>query len=156
MKKVLITLDFDPSSKKVAEQGYALAKAMNAQVILLHVVADSLYYSPLIMSTMTELVSFNSAEFIQTTDEKGIKKAAQYYLDKVKIQLDDEAIKTKVETGDFADVILETANHLHADIIVMGSHSRKWLEEIIMGSVTDKVLRNTKIPLFIVPTKKQK
>jgi nucleotide-binding universal stress UspA family protein len=37
----------------------------------------------------------------------------------------------------------------------MGSHSRKWLEKIVMGSVTEKVLNQTSIPLFIVPTKKQ-
>jgi len=44
---------------------------------------------------------------------------------------------------------------LNADIIVMGSHSRKWLESIIMGSETEVVLKKTVIPLFIVPTKKQ-
>jgi len=36
----------------------------------------------------------------------------------------------------------------------MGSHSQKWLENIIMGSVTKEVLRKTTIPLFIIPTKK--
>jgi nucleotide-binding universal stress UspA family protein len=39
---------------------------------------------------------------------------------------------------------------------VMGSHSQKWLESILLGSVTEEVLRKTNIPLFIVPTKKQK
>jgi len=43
---------------------------------------------------------------------------------------------------------------LHADIIVMGSHSRRWLENIVMGSVTEEVLHHTSIPLFIIPTKK--
>jgi nucleotide-binding universal stress UspA family protein len=36
----------------------------------------------------------------------------------------------------------------------MGSHVGKWSEVIIMGSVTEKVLHNTKVQLFIVPTKK--
>jgi nucleotide-binding universal stress UspA family protein len=35
----------------------------------------------------------------------------------------------------------------------MGSHSRRWLEKILMGSVTETVLHKTTIPLFIVPTK---
>jgi nucleotide-binding universal stress UspA family protein len=48
------------------------------------------------------------------------------------------------------------ADELHADIIILGSHSRKWLENIIMGSVTEKVLHNTKIPLLIVPTRNKK
>jgi nucleotide-binding universal stress UspA family protein len=38
----------------------------------------------------------------------------------------------------------------------MGSHSRKWLENIVMGSVTEKVLHHTSIPLFIIPTKHNK
>jgi len=38
---------------------------------------------------------------------------------------------------------------------VMGSHSRKWLENIILGSEAENVLKMTAIPLFIVPTKKQ-
>ena len=58
--------------------------------------------------------------------------------------------------GDFADSILEAAKEVHADIIVVGSHSRKWLENIVMGSVTEKVLHHTSIPLLIVPTKQKK
>jgi nucleotide-binding universal stress UspA family protein len=38
----------------------------------------------------------------------------------------------------------------------MGSHSQKWLENIIMGSVTEKVLHHTSIPIFIIPTKQKK
>jgi len=45
---------------------------------------------------------------------------------------------------------------MHEDIIVMGSHSRRWFDEILMGSVTETVLHNTSVPLFIIPTKKQK
>ena len=47
MKKILIALDYNPSAEKIAEAGYALAKATNAAVILMHVVADPVYYSNL-------------------------------------------------------------------------------------------------------------
>ncbi len=60
-----------------------------------------------------------------------------------------------VKEGDFAESILNAAKEVNADIIVVGSHSRKWMENIVMGSVTEKVLHHTTIPLFIVPTKKQ-
>jgi nucleotide-binding universal stress UspA family protein len=40
------------------------------------------------------------------------------------------------------------------DIIVMGSHSTKWLEEIVMGRVINEVLQHTDIPLIIIPTRK--
>ena len=69
--------------------------------------------------------------------------------------LGDATIQTVIEEGDFADSILKTAKRVHADLIVMGSHSRKWLESIVMGSVTEEVLHQTTIPLYIVPTKKR-
>ena len=56
----------------------------------------------------------------------------------------------------YTDTILETAKEIGADIVVMGSHSRRWLENILMGSVAEKVLRDTEIPLFIVPLKNKK
>jgi nucleotide-binding universal stress UspA family protein len=40
---------------------------------------------------------------------------------------------------------------LDVDVIVMGSHSRRGLEKILMGSVAEKVLRNSTLPLFIIP-----
>jgi nucleotide-binding universal stress UspA family protein len=86
----------------------------------------------------------------------GLKKASLQYLDKTKQHLGDKTIQTIVKEGDFADTILETAKEIHAEIIVVGSHSRKWLENVVMGSVTEEILHHTTIPLFIVPTKKGK
>ena len=45
LKKILIALDYDPTAKKVAEAGYTLAVAMNAEVTLLHVISDPVYYA---------------------------------------------------------------------------------------------------------------
>ena len=73
----------------------------------------------------------------------------------VQQHLGDETIQTMVEEGDFAETILRTAEETQSDIIVIGSHSQKWLENIVMGSVTEKVMNHSPIPLFIVPTRKQ-
>jgi len=83
-----------------------------------------------------------------------LRNASRQFLDKAKHHLGDKNIKTVVKEGDLSESILKTANELKADIIVMGSHSRKWLENIVMGSVTESVLHHTKIPLLIIPTKK--
>jgi nucleotide-binding universal stress UspA family protein len=47
MKKVLIALDYEPPAQKIAETGYILAKAMNAEIVLLHVLSDANYYASL-------------------------------------------------------------------------------------------------------------
>jgi nucleotide-binding universal stress UspA family protein len=151
MKKVLIALDYDPTAQKVADTGYSLAKAMNARTVLLHVIADLTYYSSLNYSPIMGFDTFSNVVETDTTDE--LKTIAQNYLDKSKQYLGDETIETVVKNGDFGETILQTAKDLNADIIVMGTHSRRGLDKILMGSVAEKVLHRSLIPLFIIPTK---
>jgi len=155
MKKVLIALDFNPTSQKVAEEGYSLVKSLGAEVILFHVVVDPLYY------TSTEnfpIVGYTGSLItpLQFLNAEETKKESKLFLEKIKQHLGDDNIQTLVKEGDFADLILKTAEELQVDMIVMGSHSRRWLEEILLGSVTEKVLHHSNIPLFIIPTHKLK
>jgi len=154
MKKVLIALDYDPTAQKVAEVGHLLAKSMGAEVVLLHVVSDPIYYSTPEYSPIMGFSGYMEMTPLQLDSADGLLKASLQYLEKSKRHLGDESIKTLVKDGDFAEAILKTASEIHADIIVMGSHGRKWLEKIIMGSVAEKVLSHSSIPLFIIPTKK--
>jgi nucleotide-binding universal stress UspA family protein len=156
MNKILIALDYDPTAQKVAEKGYALAKSMKADVILLHVSREAIYYSSLQTNPIMGFEGFDNKDFTQYVTNEGLDKASHYFLEKIKNHLHDESITIMVEKGDFADAIISSARKLHADLIVMGSHSKRWLEQILIGSVTEKVLRQTTCPLFIVPTKKQK
>jgi len=154
IKKVLIALDYDPTAQKVAEQGYSLAKTMGAQVILLHVVTDPNYYTTSDYSPIMGFGGFMDVAQFQPGTAEGLKLASQHFLDKTKRHLNDETIQTSVKEGEIANSILKTAKDLHADIIVLGSHSRKWLENIVLGSVAEHVLNHAQIPLFIIPTKK--
>jgi len=145
MKKVLIALDYDQTAQKVAKVGFAMARDMNAEVILLHVISNPvLYYS-----------SYMVVAPVQINSVDDLKEVSQKFLDKTKNDLGDETIQTIIKEGDTAELILESAKKLKADIIVIGTHSRKWLENILMGSVAENVLKHTTLPLFIIPTKKQ-
>ena len=154
MKKVLIALDYNPTAQKVAETGYSLAKSMNAEITLLHVITDPVFYST---SGYSPIMGFDGNVYMgpmKLDSVDGLKNASLQYLNKSKQHLGDKTIQTIVKEGEFAESILDTAKELKADIIVIGSHSRKWLENILMGSVTERVLHHTSIPLLIVPTKK--
>lgn len=153
-KKVLIALDYDPTAKKVAESGFSMASSMNAEVILLHIISDPVYYASTAYSPIMGLSSEMTTFPAQLSNIEGLKEVSLDFLEKFKHHLGDENIKTLVEEGDFASTILKTAKSIHADIIVMGSHSKKWLENIVLGSVTSDVLRETMVPLFVIPTKK--
>ena len=154
-RKVLIALDYNPTAQKVAEVGYAMAKAMHAEVTLLHVIADPVYYSTAEYSPIMGFTGYMDASLLQLTND-ALKKASYHFLDKSKHHLGDTTIKTHVSEGDFADTIVKFAKEIHTDMIVLGSHSRKWLDEVLMGSVTEKVLHHSTIPLFIIPTKQKK
>lgn len=155
MKKILIALDYDPSAQQIAETGFAFAKSMNGQVILLHVTSDSVYYSSLDYSPILGYDSFSNLGMIQSNTVEELHKAAHNYLETTRQHLGDDTIETVVKDGDFGDVILSTANEMNVDLIIMGSHGRRGLDKILMGSVAEKVLRHTNIPLFIIPTKKE-
>ncbi|MFA6676539.1 MAG: universal stress protein [Bacteroidales bacterium] len=155
MNKILIALDYDPTAQKVAEIGFTLAQAMKAEVILLHVITDITYYSSTNYSPIVGYTGMMDMTPINMDSIESLVNASKDFLSKMKKHLGDEEIKTIVHEGDFAESIIDVAKKQHADMIVMGSHSRKWLENIIMGSVTEKVLKESTLPLFIVPTKKR-
>jgi len=154
IKKVLIALDYDVTAKKVAEIGFSFAKGMSAKVILIHIIADSTYYSTLEYSPVFGFLGFSTDDSSHLLEADGLKNATTHFLNKVKQHLGDETIQTLVKEGDFGESILKAAMDLHVDIIVMGSHSRNWLDEVLVGSVTEKVLHHTSIPIFIIPIKK--
>ncbi|MGD0581473.1 MAG: universal stress protein [Bacteroidales bacterium] len=156
MQTILIAMDYDPTAQKVAETGHALAKAMNAKVILLHVISNPVYYSSTEYSPIMGFTGYMDMSQIQLENADGLADASRKYLDKIKDHLGNKDIQTVVTEGDFALSILDTAKETKANIIVMGSHGRRWLDEILMGSVTEKVLHHSSVPLFIVPTKKHK
>jgi nucleotide-binding universal stress UspA family protein len=155
MKKVLIALDYDPTAQKIAEEGFLLATQMSAEVILMHVVSDPVNYAALSYSPIMGFTGYEGEGYMQMEMSDGLKKASEHFLAKAKHHLGDTNIKTLVTEGDFASAILQAAKDVQADIIIMGTHSKKWLEKIVMGSVAESVLRQTTVPLFIIPTKEQ-
>jgi nucleotide-binding universal stress UspA family protein len=155
IKTILIALDYNPTAQKVAETGFSLATSLGAELTLLHVITDPVFYAT---SGFDPIMGFNGYVDVSPTvldSIEGLKSASLQYLNKTKQHLGDATIRTLVKEGDFAETILKTAKELHSDIIVLGSHSQKWLENILMGSVTERVLHQSSVPLFIVPTRKR-
>lgn len=72
MKKILIALDYDPTAQKITAAGYELAKAMNAQSILLHVTSYATYYSSLNYSPIIGFDSFRG--LVETDTQRNYRK----------------------------------------------------------------------------------
>ena len=153
MKKVLIALDYGISAQKIAEKGFELAKSINAKVTLLHVVADHPYYSVI---DSLPFMGFYGNDFFHINNNQSLIESSVNFLQKIKSDLKDDDIEIIAKQGDFPSVIIETATKLNSNIIVLGSHSKNWLESLVMGSVTESVLVETEIPLFIIPIEQYK
>ena len=150
MKKVIIALDYDPSAEKVAKTGYKIAKGMNAEVVLLHVVDEPSYYTSSAYSPVMGFVGFSGPEILEV--DRGLHKEAQRFLKESKKHLGDETIETSVIEGDFVEAVLIAVHTFNADLLVMGSHSRRGIEKLLIGNLAEKILNQIHIPLLAVPT----
>ena len=146
MKTVLIALDYSPTAQEIAQMGYSVAQSICADVVLVHIILDLSHYAPCYLALGT--LQLDSVDYV--------KDASLAFLDRIKDTLGDETIQLCVGEGDCADSILMFAQNKHVDFIVIGTHSHSWFENSLMGSVTKSVLRQSTIPLLIIPTKKTK
>jgi nucleotide-binding universal stress UspA family protein len=154
MKKILIALDYDTTAQKVAEIGFSLGQNQQAEITLLHVTVNPSYYASSVYNPVMGFGGFTNLDLLAPDMIDALKKTSLHFLEKTKLHLGDDKINILVKEGSTAELILETAKELNADIIVIGSHSKSWLENTLMGSVTEHVLHHAAIPLFIIPTKK--
>ncbi|PVW13201.1 universal stress protein [Marixanthomonas spongiae] len=150
MKRILIAIDYHPTSEQVAETGYNLAKKLKAKVCLLHVMAQTRYYG-MEYPSFLGYEGYNFPVNMQMDSE--IQKVAEDYLQKAAAHLDNK-VETKLKKGETATAVLKYADEWKADLIVMGTHSHSFLEKLLMGTEATTVLEKTEVPVLMVPVKK--
>lgn len=152
MKKVLIAIDYHPVSEKVAEAGYELAKNMDAQVCLLHVLDDVGFYGTQYPTFMGYDGYSGMGPDLDLAME--MRNIAEEFIEKAKVHLNDERVSTHIAEGDTAKTILHYAEEWGANVLVMGTHSHSTFEKLLLGTVAGKILEKTNTPLYLIPIKK--
>lgn len=140
MKKILVPVDFSTPSENALKVAAKLAQKNNAELHVLHVIelAESLF----------------GAEQFNVNDEQIIffmklaKKRFSQFLDKD--YLKDIKTTEHVEPGSTSVAISEIVDENQIDMIVMGSSGVSGIEEIVIGSNTEKVVRHSKVPVLVV------
>lgn len=152
MKKFLIAIDYHPSSEKVAKAGYQLAKLVDAEICLIHVMADITHYS-------MQYPSFVGYERFDTRavdiEAENIERFVEDYLQSFTKHFNDPVVCTHLARGKAGKAILDYAEDWNADVVVMGTHSHSTLEKAFVGTIASKVIEKTKKPLYMVPVKKE-
>lgn len=152
MKKIVIAIDYNPTSEQVVKKGYELAKNLNAQICLLHVISDGRYYG---MQYPSFLGYDGFSMPVNYEIQENLAEVASDFVTKAARHLKDENVDTKIVEGDAAEAILKYCNTSKSDILVMGTHSHSLLEKIFMGTTAQTVLEKTKIPVYLVPIKRE-
>jgi len=155
MKKVLIALDYNPTAQKVAEIGYSLVKGADVEVTLMHVMGNPVFYTSTVYEPIMGFGGYIDTDFLEPRILDGLKKASYSFLEKSKHHLGNTGVKVLVTEGETAESIIATAKEMKADLVVVGSHSKQWLEKILMGSVAEKILHENAFPVLVIPTKEK-
>jgi nucleotide-binding universal stress UspA family protein len=142
-KRVLIVTDDSPSALKAAKCGYELAKQLGAKVALMGVVDQSLTEGNVDAGIFPD----------QAAHE--LKKDMEEYLHGVAKDYGN-GIDTEIfaPEGDVKDTVIQMCREWKADMIIAGTHGRKGLNRLLMGSMAEGILRDAKVPVFIVPMDK--
>jgi nucleotide-binding universal stress UspA family protein len=140
MKKILIAVDDGPTSEKIATIGFELGKQLKAEIALISVIDTSFQMD---QSGVTQL------DLAEVTKDD-FRNSQKMLIDKV---FKDHKIWKFLEEGKPFTMILKVAEEWEADLIVLGTHGASGLTHLLMGSVAEKVMRNSTRPLLIIPTK---
>lgn len=147
MKTILAPIDFSGVSDAVVNEAATLARALNGRVILLTVIQP-----PIITSEYAPMME-NLAEITAAGEKAAAKKLADI---EQKLQKDMIPAETIQVNGAPVAHIVEQAQKLGADYVVMGSHGHTAVYDLLVGSTTHGVLMRAKCPLVIVPPKEAK
>lgn len=151
MKKILIPTDFSPASAYGIDLAVSLAKRTGAKVYLFNAAETGSYYLP----TDPLFVAAPAVIMIEGVDTK-LKEAAIEKLNALKKNkiFSGVDVTVKCEISPKAHTsILDYADEIKADVIIMGTKGTSSIPGILLGSTAERVVRFSKRPVIVVPSK---
>lgn len=141
--RILVPVDGSATSTKGLDEAIGLARALKAQVKVVHVVNELLADYTLAPSVYYEKV-------IDAERENGKKTlaAARARAHELDFEVEVELIETIGARA--STIIVEAAKLWRADLIVMGTHGRRGLQRLALGSDAELVLRSAPVPVLMV------
>jgi len=143
-RNIVIATDGSENTRRAISYGIELAKLSGATVHALHVVNTP--------STISENWTAGKEEIYKIMRGDGEKVVS-----KLKEIGEDSGVEVRevLLDGYPSDEIINFAENNNVDLIVMGTLGKTGLEKILMGSVAEKVVRGSKVPVMVIRTGKQ-
>ena len=139
-KKILVPCDFAGSSRSACDVAAELAEKFRVPLTFIHVIpAPSLSYSSTPYVPAPEYT-----QFIEESARAALRDEAARFQGK------GLAVETMLKIGAPWEEIIDAATRLDVGLIVMGTHGRRGLPRAILGSVAEKVVRLSPVPVLTV------
>ena len=139
--RILFPVDLSENSEKMAPFASMAADKFNAAIHILFVVREVEYYSDMCVSTTT-IENFRH-QVIRGSDISLNKFREKHFKSQ-----DD--VTCSVVSGDIADEILAAIKTDKTDLLLLGTHGRKGLEKIVFGSIADRLMKISPVPVLLV------
>jgi nucleotide-binding universal stress UspA family protein len=140
--RILCPIDFSEFSLDALRHGLELARWYSAELFLLHVYQVS-QPPPVeaLLDTQSAFIGF---------DPKRIAEEVRGFCAPL-LAHSGRTVEVVVRSGDPAREIRTEAARLPADLLILGTHGRSGFERLFLGSVTEKVVRSTRVPVLTIP-----
>jgi nucleotide-binding universal stress UspA family protein len=140
VKKIAVAVDFSESSKAAINYAFQFFKGCGVEFHVVHVVAD-----PLPEGSYIPHISVDKME--KTTEEYAREALIKFISPRF---MDTETVVPVLITGDPYSEIVDYADKNRLEMIVIGSHGQGRFEKMLIGSVADKVIRKSSVPVLVV------
>ena len=141
-KHILVPVDGSATAFSAVDNALALAKAFGSEVTAVYVI------DPYPFTGVGADFAYGQDQYLTAATAE-----ANAAVDAVAARLQDAGVsvhKRVVEASSASRGILEAAQAVNADLIVMGSHGRRGLEKLVLGSVAQRVLSGAALPVLVV------
>jgi nucleotide-binding universal stress UspA family protein len=134
---ILVPLDFSKQSIIALEQSYNLARLSGSEIVLLHVVREN--------NAVFGLFSEKEQKDMMLRLKNKLDDFARKAMEQSQLE-----INTILTRGKVVDQIIETAEHLDAQFIIMGTHRPENIMKRIIGSTALRVIKEAKCPVISI------
>ena len=138
VEDVLVPVDFSEGADQAVRHARELALTYGAQITLLHAVEEVMYPSAYGM----EMADIPGPEVLERVDGSLAAMAEE--------EIGDEHVVVESVIGHAPSVILDYLDEHDVDLVVIATHGRSGLERLLLGSVTERVVRRSAAPVFTV------
>jgi nucleotide-binding universal stress UspA family protein len=146
VNKILLPTDGSEVSERAGEYAISEASLSGAEIIVLNVI-DMDYLNSIPQSDLTKQLDKELREEGKEVVEKFRKKIEE---EKCSGNCKNVQLISMIKKGKPEDVILETAKEENVDQIIMGKSGKHGLEKFIVGSTTERVVRESKVPVSVI------